>query len=68
MDRCKNCNGSGLVVGLGMMQKDCQICFGHGKIENFDKKQRVKSSKRLSDMKNKEMLEEMVLEELDKII
>lgn len=31
--RCKDCNGSGKVLGGGMMQTECDTCEGRGRIE-----------------------------------
>src|SRR5690242_1838328 len=32
--RCMNCNGSGKLMGGGMMMIDCDNCFGKGKISD----------------------------------
>lgn len=34
--RCMSCNGSGRVMGGGMMMHDCDNCEGRGKIEVVD--------------------------------
>lgn len=32
--RCMNCNGSGKLMGGGMIMIDCDTCFGKGKISD----------------------------------
>lgn len=36
MMRCLPCNGSGRVMGGGMMMADCENCDGRGKIQEVD--------------------------------
>lgn len=36
MKRCLSCNGSGRVMGGGMMMADCDNCDGRGKIQEAD--------------------------------
>jgi DnaJ-class molecular chaperone len=30
--RCIPCGGSGIVMGSGMINKDCEYCYGSGKV------------------------------------
>ena len=34
--RCSDCGGSGRVMGGGMINHDCDTCFGSGKVEEIN--------------------------------
>jgi DnaJ-class molecular chaperone len=36
MEHCLNCSGSGTIMGMGMLSKDCEACDGDGKIDNLE--------------------------------
>lgn len=56
--KCKNCAGSGKVMGGGMMQWDCEHCDGIGKVDKVDEQKEMdylltKSSEQYQQAKGK---------------
>lgn len=74
--KCRTCSGSGKVMGGGMMQWDCEVCDGYGKIEVQDEQKDIdylleKTSERYQNAKKeikglgKEISDEKAEELLD---
>lgn len=50
--RCDGCNGRKVVIGLGMIEKDCPVCAGVGYVGEKDKEDSKDVDKKL-DIKSK---------------